>query len=102
MQRIPLHYAKSGMKIAQEIKNQDGHILCGPGVELTSGLIERLAKSDVHVIVVDGHPVELPDEKSITERLKELDERFSKVKSDPVLRAIMKLIAEQMIEQEKR
>jgi len=90
------------MKIAQEIKNDDGHVLCGPGVELTSSLIERLAKSDIHVIIVEGHPVELPGEKKITERLKELEERFAKVKSDPVLRAIMKLIAEQMIEQEKR
>lgn len=100
MQRIPLNAAKPGMKLAKEVKTSDGQVLCGPGLELTQGLLDKLYKSDVHAIVVEGHPVEMPDDKPLAQRIIELEHRFSKVKDDPVLRALMKLVAEHMIEQE--
>lgn len=101
MQRIPLSLAVPEMVLAKAVKTEDGKVLCGPGVELTAELISRLSKSGVHVVVVKGHPVQMPDEKSLAEMIKELEERFLKVKDDPILRALMRLIAEHMIEQTK-
>ncbi|MGQ9499390.1 MAG: hypothetical protein ACUVQ6_03350 [Dissulfurimicrobium sp.] len=101
MQRIPLTLAVPKMVLAKAIKTEDGKVLCGSGVELTAELINRLSKSGVHMVVVKGHPVQMPNEKPLVEMIKELEERFSKVKDDPILRALMRLIAEHMIEQAK-
>ncbi len=101
MQRIPLKLAAPGMVTAREITTEDGKILCGPGVELTGELIDRLSRTGIASVVVEGHPLRLPGEKSLRQKIKELDMRFSRVKDDPVLRALMKLIAEHWIEKEK-
>ncbi|MGB9712818.1 MAG: hypothetical protein ACP5J5_02450 [Dissulfurimicrobium sp.] len=101
MQSIPISLAAPEMILAKAVKTEDGKILCGPGVELTAELISRLSKSGVHVVVVKGHPVQMPGEKSLAEMIKELEERFAKVKDDPVLRALMRLIAEHIIEEAK-
>lgn len=101
MQRIPISLAAPQMVLAKAVKTEDGKVLCGPGVELTAELISRLSKSGVHVIAVKGHPVQIPGEKTLLEMIKALEDRFSKVKDDPILRALMRLIAEHMIEQSK-
>ncbi len=76
-------------------------MLCGPDTELTEDLILRLKKQGVLVLTVKGHPVMLPGELSLPEKLRELDRRFSKVKKDPVLKALERLIGEFWIEQER-
>ena len=89
------------MVLDKEAITPEGQVLCGAGTELTAELILRLEKQGVAVLTVQGHPVTLPGEKSLPERLKELDHRFSRVKGDPVLRAIKKLIARMWILQER-
>ncbi len=101
MQRIPLSLAQPGMVVAREVAGKDGKVLCGAGIELTGDLIQRLSRTGISSVVVEGHPVSLPGEKGLKERLRELDARFSRVKEDPVLRALMKLIAEHWIEKER-
>ena len=101
MQRIPIKYAAAGMKLEKEAITPEGQVLCGAGTELTAELIVRLEKQGVAVLTVVGRPVVLPGEKSLNERLRELEYRFSKVNRDPVLKAIKKLIAEMWIVQEK-
>jgi len=102
VQRLPLSLAAPGMKLAREVATPEGKVLCGPGLELTEDLITRLERSGIGVVTVEGHPVRLPGELSISQRLKELEARFSKVKDDPVLRALMRLIGEYWVEQERR
>ncbi len=98
MQRIPIALARQGMKLAKEVRDGDGKVLCGVSVELSSSTIERLARSGVHAVTVEGHPVKLPGEKSLSEQIRDLEYRFSRVKDDPVLRAVSKTIAEHLIE----
>ncbi len=98
MQRIPIRLAQPGMVLKKEALTEDGNVLCGAGTTLTQEIIERLERSGVESITVKGHPVRLPGEKDIKERLKELEERFRRVMDDPVERALMKLIAEYWIE----
>ncbi len=101
MQRIPIKYAAPGMKLEKEAVTPDGQVLCGADSELTAELIARLKKQGVTVLTVQGRPVVLPGDKSLGQRLKELEFRFSKVNDDPVLKAIKRLIAEFWIVQEK-
>lgn len=89
------------MVLAKEASTEDGRVLCGPGTELTAEIIDRLARSGISAVSVEGHPVKLPGEKSLSQRIKDLDARFAKVKDDAVLNALMKLIAEHWIEKEK-
>ena len=101
MQRIPIKLAKAGMKLAKEAVTPEGQVLCGADTELTEELIARLSRQGVLVLTVQGHPVKMPGEKPLAERLKDLDRRFSKVAKDPVLKALKTLIAEYWIVQEK-
>ncbi len=101
MQRIPITLATPGMILAREVVTEDGKILCGPGIELTMGLIDRLSASQIASVTVEGRPVHLPGEKDIRERIKDLEYRFSRVKDDPVLRALKKLIAQHWIDSER-
>lgn len=100
MQRIPLRAAKPGMVIAKEVRTADQTVLCGCGTQLSQEIIERLRRADITSVVVKGRPVQLPGEKPLRERLLELQHRFWRVKGDPVLNALMKLIAEQWMAEE--
>jgi hypothetical protein len=100
MQRIPIKLAKAGMKLAKEAVTPEGQVLCGAGLELTDELVVRLQKQGVVVLTVEGHPVRLPGEKKLSERIKDLDVRFRPVNRNPVLKALKTIIAEYWIEQE--
>ena len=71
------------MKLEKEAVTPEGQVLCGTGTELTAELISRLSKQGVATLMVQGHPVVLPGEKTLTERLKDMEYRFSKVNQDP-------------------
>ncbi len=101
MQRIPIKLAKEGMVLAKDAVTPEGQVLCGADTPLSEELIARLRKQGVLVISVQGHPVRLPGEMSLAEKLKELDRRFSKVQGDPVLRALKHLIGEHLVIEEK-
>ena len=88
------------MKLAKEAATPEGQVLCGPGQELSEELIVRLMKQGVMVLAVEGHPVKMPGEKKLSERIKDLDARFGKVRNNPVLKALKTMIAEFWIEQE--
>lgn len=100
MQRLPLKLASAGMVLAKEV-SRDGKVLCGPGIGLTAEIIDRLARVGVTSVTVEGHPVKLPGEKSLRERLGDLEARFSRVHDDPVLLALMKIIAQHWIDAER-
>ncbi|MBA2849097.1 hypothetical protein G4V39_11035 [Thermosulfuriphilus ammonigenes] len=98
MQKIPISLAREGMILAKEVTDSAGRVLCGPGTELSQRLLDRLANMGVQFVVVEGHPVAMPGEKSLEERLAELERRFEKVAGDPVLAMLKEVIQETMME----
>jgi len=101
LQRIPIKLAKADMVLAKDAITPEGQVLCGAGTKLTEELISRLRRQGVLVLSVKGHPVRMPGECSLAQKLKELDKRFSKVGNDPVLRALKHLIGEYWVIEEK-
>ncbi len=91
MQKIPLFLAKPGMRVAAEVKDEQGRVICAPGLELDASILERFQRLGVHYLVVEGHPVNFPWERPLEEDLEELEKRFSHT-SDPRLLMLKELI----------
>jgi hypothetical protein len=87
MQRIPLEHAAPGMRLAKTVENESGQTLLPQGTDLTEDLIERLTQMRVKRIAVEGHPVNLPDQKPPDPEKIRLDtERaFIRLRDDPVM-----------------
>jgi len=97
MQKIPLNLAKPGMRLAKAVLNEKGLVLCGEGVELNDALISRLSSLNINKITVDGHPVDTgAEEKPLDEQLQDLEKRFEKVKSDPLMKMIKSIFEKQI------
>ena len=94
MQKIPIHLAAPGMKLARPVQNEQGLVLVGAGTELTPGILARLQQMGISKLVVEGHPVDLPNEGPRTpEELRAAyEERFSIVGDDPVLMNLKELL----------
>ncbi len=92
MQKIPLSLARTDMKLAKEVADQEGRVLCSSGVVLERNLIEKLQRLGVKFVTVEGHPIQFPWERPLTEDLKLLRARFSKVKDDPRLQVLHEAI----------
>lgn len=93
MQRLPLSYIKPGMKTFEEVVDANGRVLCGKGIELTEDHIKRFHELGVNFVTVEGHPVNLPWEKTLEEELEALNRRFEGIE-DPVLLEIKKILEE--------
>ena len=97
MQKIPLNLAKPGMRLAKAVLNEKGLVLCGEGVELNDALISRLSNLNINNITVEGHPVDTgAEEKPLDEQLQDLEKRFEKVKSDPLMKMIKSIFEKQI------
>jgi len=99
MQKIPIDLATPGMKLAKQVANDRGIVLCGPGTELTEEMITRLSDMGAKRITVEGHPVDTGDsEKSLGQQIDELHARFRKVEGDPLMRKIKDIFLERLKE----
>ena len=85
------------MRLAKAVLNEKGLVLCGEGVELNDALISRLSSLNINKITVDGHPVDTgAEEKPLDEQLQDLEKRFEKVKSDPLMKMIKSIFEKQI------
>jgi len=87
MQKIPLVTARAGMILARDVFRSESAIgipICGKKTELTDTLIARLEKLKVQSVYVEGHPVWEEGESSLDDILRDLDNRFAKVRQDPL------------------
>ncbi|HNY65123.1 MAG TPA: hypothetical protein PKM41_06765 [Deltaproteobacteria bacterium] len=105
MQKIPIGLAAPGMVLAKPILNEKGMPLCAEGTELTEMLIDRLRAMNVTILTVKGHPIDTGDrEKTLEERLAEIEDRFIRVKGDPIMDevkdAIMRAVRKEAAERE--
>jgi len=97
MQKIPLNLAKPGMRLAKAVLNEKGLVLCGEGVELNDALISRLSNLNINKITVEGHPVDTgAEEKPLEDQIQDLEKRFEKVKSDPLMKMIKSIFEKQI------
>ena len=97
MQEILTSQAKEGMVLARDVITPEGRVLCGRGTTLSTNLIERLARMEITHIAVEGHPVEVPGEKSLKEEIEDLDERFSRVEDILPLMYLKRKLLERLI-----
>ncbi len=85
MQRLPLAYIRPGMKTFEEVIDAQGRVLCGKGIELTEDLIQKFAELGVSYITVEGTPVKLPWERTFSEEISLLEERFKGIEDEFIL-----------------
>jgi hypothetical protein len=100
MQHIPLVLAVAGMVLAREVRrdsNPSSPPVCGKGMELTDGLIDRLRTMGIQTIYVEGHPVVMEGERTLEEELAFLDHRFRKVGDDPLMVKLKELFRARLI-----
>ncbi len=97
-QRIPISLAQPGMITASEVKDEQGRTLCGPGTELNAEVLQKFARLGVKFITVEGHPINFPWERPLEEELRLLEARFEKVKDDPHLMLLKKVIRNYWLE----
>jgi len=99
MQKIPLKLAAKGMVLARDVFRNDtpvGMPICGKKTVLTDALITRFENLDVNAIYVEGHPVPDENQRSLEDMLRELERRFDKVKSDPLMAKLYDLHAKRL------
>lgn len=99
MQKIPLMVAKVGMVLARDVfrtESANGIPICGKDTELTDSLIVRLENLNIQSVYVEGHPVWTEGDLSLEETLRDLDNRFEKVRQDPLMAKIYDIYAEHL------
>ena len=93
MQKVPLDKLKPGMILAKPVVNEKGMALCAEGTELSVTLIQRLARMNVSMVTLKGHPVETGTSiKTRDERISELEHRFEHVVDNPLMKKIQSAI----------
>lgn len=98
MQQILCSQAREGMVLAKDIMTPEGRVLCGKGTPLTTSLLSRLEKMDMVYVTVEGHPIEVPGEKTLQQELQETEERFSNVTKIAPLMYIKKRILQKLVD----
>nr|MBF0222478.1 hypothetical protein [Desulfobulbaceae bacterium] len=98
MQQILSAQAKEGMVLAKDVMTPESRVLCGKGTVLSTTLLDRLEKMDIVHVTVEGHPVELPGEKTLKQELQAVEERFSDVTQIAPLMYIKQRIMKKLVE----
>lgn len=100
MQKISLSQALPGMALDREVHrpaNPDGVPICGRGVILTEELIDRLQKLGVQTVTVEGNPLGVDGGKVLMDMLAQLDKRFKKVESKPLMMKLKDIYRKRII-----
>jgi hypothetical protein len=94
MQRIPLEHAAPGMRLAKTVENENGQTLLPRGTELTEDLIERLVRMRVKRVAVEGHPINLPDQKppNLKQIRLDIERAFIRLRDDPIMVELKEMI----------
>lgn len=99
MSRISLTQARSGQKVVRSVINNNGVVLVQAGTPLTEPLIDRLRGLGVTTVFVAGSgPGAAP--RTTAERVAELEQRFSAVIDDPLMRELYDVVRAQIPESE--
>jgi hypothetical protein len=96
-QRILLTQALPGMVLSQSVTLPNKLILCSPGQLLNEQLITRLMNRGIKRVFVQGNPLPAPSRESYEDRIKHLRDRFSRVRSIPLMASLEKLIEREVV-----
>lgn len=90
MQKVPITQAFPGMVLAKPVMGDKGLPLCAEGTALTEKLIDRLRAMNVPSVTVRGRPLESgAPVKTADQRVREIEERFVRVKGDPLMDKVL-------------
>ena len=89
---ILLNQAREGMILSRTVELPNRTRLCPSGTTLSDGLIQRLAGRGIKRIYIVGAPPPGSGVETWAEKTKQLHERFSRVKQQPYLMALMKSV----------
>ena len=100
MKRIPLDKAEPGMILAQKVIRDDGVLLCQKGTEVSDGVLHLLRRMNFETVVVESESEEPPEERAarIAKATAEIEARFVRVRSDPVLTALQNALIKRLNE----
>ncbi|MFH1090870.1 MAG: hypothetical protein V1742_04795 [Pseudomonadota bacterium] len=100
MKRIPIDQSAPGMILAQKIVREDGVLLCQQGAELTEPMLRMLRRLNFETLPITVQSTESPEERvSRLEREElEIEARFSRVSSDPILSELKKALVRRLHE----
>ena len=84
---IPLEKAKPGMKLAEDVVNAAGMILCRSGAELTETTIHRLENMGIEKIVIE-EPLSAKKARQLLKEKKMLIEEAFKGKNTACMRML--------------
>ncbi|MEA2101342.1 MAG: hypothetical protein U9P80_02060 [Thermodesulfobacteriota bacterium] len=102
MQKVSLDKLKPGMVLAKPVINEKGMALCAEGTELSATLIQRLARMNVSMVTLKGHPVEMgAPVKTRDERVAELEQRFEHVMDNPIMEKIQSAITKAIMAEDE-
>ena len=95
MPRKSIFVIKSGMKVAESVRNRNGMVLVQAGTALTDRHIQIMKSWGIQAVEVegDGPPTsgEMRSAAEAAEIAQELDEMFEEVSGDAVMRAIKRV-----------
>jgi len=80
--------AAAGMVLARDVfrnGTSTGFPVCSKDTVLTDALIARLQHMDIAFIYVKGRPLPQDGDRSLDDMLHDLEQRFVKVKEDPLM-----------------
>lgn len=97
MQKIPLKRAVAGMVLARDVFRNGmtaGMPVCGKTTVLTAPLICRLENMDIASVYVEGHPFMEDGDLSLEDMLRDLEQRFARVRQDPLMDRLYDIYAD--------
>ncbi|MBW2086074.1 MAG: hypothetical protein JRI54_08625 [Deltaproteobacteria bacterium] len=100
IKKIPLEKAQPGMILAQQIIRDDGVLLCQKGSELTGSLLKMLERLNYETVQIEVGATETSEEQAarLAKEEAELQDRFVKVESDPVLAELKRVLLKRLKE----
>lgn len=98
MRTIKVDKLQEGMILARDVVRQDGVVLISKGRQITPEVVSLLKRLQVDSVVVEGDEFASEEERIafMREQERALEERFSRVASDPILKAIRELLRRQL------
>ncbi|MBI3091408.1 MAG: hypothetical protein HYY96_12130 [Candidatus Tectomicrobia bacterium] len=95
MRRIAITQAEVNLVLAKAAEDETGRVLCAEGTVLSANLIRLLTNRGVVTLYVEGEDEQA---KSPEQLLRELDERFSLVETDPLMEQVKALFRRRIVE----
>jgi hypothetical protein len=91
MAKVSIDKLKPGMRLLRPVTNKNGMVVLNKDMELTEGIINRLADIDVRGVHIQGMSEPAA---SREEMLADLDARFRHVEEEPYMPVLKRLVRE--------